>query len=118
MIVRSCVRAGQAGGRGRVRTCDRSGVNRDVGTYQRLYLHLQCPPEHPQTLESDIVSVETHSGDRYLEKESSVLEYLMLFDPVSPAAMDPLDSQTLLAKIMSNLAPRGTSAVPAAPARR
>jgi len=56
-------------------------------------------------IDRDIVSVETHSGDRYLEEESSVLEYLRLFDSVSHTAMDPSDSQAFLTKIMSNLAP-------------
>jgi hypothetical protein len=35
-----------------VRTSERSGVNRDVGMCQGLYLHLQCPREHSQTLQS------------------------------------------------------------------
>jgi transcriptional regulator with XRE-family HTH domain len=56
-------------------------------------------------IDRDIVSIETHSGDRYLEEESSVLEYLRLFDSVSHSALDPQDSQAFLAKIMSDLAP-------------
>ena len=39
-------------------------------------------------IDRDIVSVETHSGDRYLEEQSSVLEYLRLFDSVSHRALD------------------------------
>ncbi|HEX4356906.1 MAG TPA: helix-turn-helix transcriptional regulator [Pseudonocardia sp.] len=56
-------------------------------------------------IDRDIVSIETHSGDRYLEEESSVLEYLRLFDSVSHSAMDPADSREFLAKIMSDFAP-------------
>ena len=33
-------------------------------------------------IDRDVVSVETHSGERYLEEQSRVLEYLSLFDPV------------------------------------
>ncbi|HEX4249190.1 MAG TPA: helix-turn-helix transcriptional regulator [Pseudonocardia sp.] len=56
-------------------------------------------------IDRDIVSVETHSGDRYLEEESSVLEYLRLFDSVSHSALDAQDSQAFLTKIMSDFAP-------------
>lgn len=47
-------------------------------------------------IDRDIVSVETHSGDRYLEEQSSVLEYLRLFDAVAHRALDIDESRELL----------------------
>lgn len=56
-------------------------------------------------IDRDIVSIETHSGHRYLEESSSVLEYLRMFDAVSHEAHDNVDSRDLLTKIMYNFAP-------------
>jgi hypothetical protein len=47
-------------------------------------------------IDRDIVSVETHSGDRYLEEQSSVLEYLRLFDSVTHRALDHAESRNLI----------------------
>ena len=44
-------------------------------------------------IDRDIVSMETHSGERYLEEQSSVLEYLRLFDSVSHQALDNTKSR-------------------------
>ncbi|MGH3615548.1 MAG: helix-turn-helix domain-containing protein [Pseudonocardia sp.] len=55
-------------------------------------------------IDRDIVSIETHSGDWYLEESSSVLAYLRMFDAVSHKAHDNVDSRDLLTKIMSNFA--------------
>jgi hypothetical protein len=52
-----------------------------------------------EDIDRDIVSVETHSGDRYLEEQSSVLEYLRLFDSVSHQALDNTESRTLLTRL-------------------
>ena len=49
-------------------------------------------------MDRDAVSIETHSGHRYLEEESSVLEYLRLFDSVSHSALKPQESQEFLEK--------------------
>lgn len=54
-------------------------------------------------IDRDIVSIETHSGHRYLEESSSVLEYLRMFDAVSHEAHDNAGSRDLLTKIMSKL---------------
>jgi transcriptional regulator with XRE-family HTH domain len=60
-------------------------------------------------IDRDIVAIETHSGDRYLEEQSSVLEYLRTFDAVSDKALDPVESRHLLTKLMSDLTPpKGT----------
>lgn len=47
-------------------------------------------------IDRDIVAIEAHSGDRYLEEQSSVLDYLRTFDAVSSEALDPKDSRDLL----------------------
>jgi transcriptional regulator with XRE-family HTH domain len=56
-------------------------------------------------IDRDVVSIETHSGDRYMEEESSVLSYLRMFDSVSESALDAPDSLDFLTKMMSELAP-------------
>jgi len=54
-------------------------------------------------MDRDIVSLETYSGDRYLEEQSSVLEYLRTFDMLTHKAHDERDSRDLLAKIMASI---------------
>lgn len=54
-------------------------------------------------IDRDIVSIETHSGDRYLEEQSSVLEFLRMFDAVSHKALDPAGSRDLLTDVMSRI---------------
>jgi transcriptional regulator with XRE-family HTH domain len=56
-------------------------------------------------IDRDVVSIETHSGDRYLEEESSVLSYLRMFDSVSETALDASESLDFITKIMSELTP-------------
>jgi Domain of unknown function (DUF5753)/Helix-turn-helix domain len=51
-------------------------------------------------IDRDVVSVETHSGDRYLEEQSRVLEYLRLFDSVSHQALDHTESRRLLTRLV------------------
>jgi hypothetical protein len=51
----------------------------------------------------DIVAIETHSGQRYLKEQSSVQEYLRIFDGLSHLAHDPDESRDLLEEIMSAL---------------
>jgi transcriptional regulator with XRE-family HTH domain len=55
-------------------------------------------------IDRDIVHIETHSGDRFLEEQSSVLEYLHLFDLVSRRALDTAESRDLLTRLVE--APR------------
>jgi len=57
-------------------------------------------------IDRDVVSVETYSGHRYLEEQSSVLEHLRLFDTISPMALDNAGSRDLLAQLVD--APRST----------
>ena len=50
-------------------------------------------------IDRDVVHIETHSGDRYLEEQSSVLTYLRLFDAVNHRALDNPESRDLLARL-------------------
>lgn len=50
-------------------------------------------------IDRDVVSVEGHTGDRYLEEQSSVLTYLRLFDAIAPLALDNADSRDLLTRL-------------------
>ena len=52
--------------------------------------------EFADDIDRDVVSVETHSGDRYLEEQSSVRAYLRRFDSVSHEALDETESRDLL----------------------
>ncbi len=51
-------------------------------------------------IDRDIVHIETHTGDRFLEEQSSVLEYLRLFDAVSHRALDNDQSRDLLTRLV------------------
>ena len=51
-------------------------------------------------IDRDVVHIETHSGDRYLEEQSSVLEYLRLFDAVTHRALDNSGSRELLTRLV------------------
>ena len=57
-------------------------------------------------IDRDVVSVEGHFGDRYLEEQSSVLTYLRLFDAISPLALDNADSRDLLTLLATNIDPK------------
>lgn len=54
-------------------------------------------------IDRDVVNIETHSGDRQLEEQSSVLEYLRMFDAISDRALDNEESRDLLIDLMSAL---------------
>ena len=54
-------------------------------------------------IDRDVVSVEGHFGDRYLEEQSSVLTYLRLFDAISPLALDNAESRELLTQLVTPL---------------
>jgi hypothetical protein len=51
-------------------------------------------------IDRDVVHIETHSGDRYLEEQSSVLEYLRLFDSVAHRALDHPETRDLLTQLV------------------
>jgi transcriptional regulator with XRE-family HTH domain len=56
-------------------------------------------------IDRDIVSIETHSGDRYLEEQSSVLEYLRMFDAVSNKALGNDDSRAMITELIATPTP-------------
>ncbi len=53
-------------------------------------------------IDRDVVHIETHSGDRYLEEQSSVLEYLRLFDAVTQRSLDSSRSRDLLTQLIDS----------------
>jgi hypothetical protein len=53
----------------------------------------------------DVVAVESHTGERFLEQPSNVLEYLRIFDAITRKALDPDESRALIADLHS---PKGT----------
>ena len=52
-------------------------------------------------IDRDVVNVESLTGERYLEEQSSVLTYLRLFDAVSPLALDNTESRDLLTRLIA-----------------
>lgn len=51
-------------------------------------------------IDRDVVHIETHFGDRYLEEQSSVLEYTRLFDSITHRALDNSASRDLLTRLV------------------
>jgi transcriptional regulator with XRE-family HTH domain len=58
----------------------------------------------------DVVFIESHTGERFLEQPSSVLEYLRIFDAVTRKALGHDESRTLIAEIRDRTTrpPKGT----------
>lgn len=57
----------------------------------------------------DVVAVESHTGERFLEQPSDVLEYLRIFDAISRKALDHDESRALIAEIRDHSpTPKGT----------
>ena len=54
-------------------------------------------------IDRDVVNLEMQSGDRYLEEQSSVLEYLRLFDAVSHRALDHPETREMLTRLVDAL---------------
>jgi hypothetical protein len=54
-------------------------------------------------IDRDVVNIEMQSGDRYLEEQSSVLEYLRLFDSVTHRALDETGSRQMLTQLVDAL---------------
>ena len=44
--------------------------------------------QYADDIDRDIVAVESHTGERFLEQQSNVLEYLRMFDAISHKALD------------------------------
>jgi transcriptional regulator with XRE-family HTH domain len=56
-------------------------------------------------IDRDVVDVESHLGDRYLEQESHVLLYLRIFDDVSHKSLEPAASRDFIHQIILRLSP-------------
>lgn len=54
-------------------------------------------------IDRDIVAIESHNAERFLEQQSNVLEYLRMFDSISHTALDHDESRALIAEIRSHL---------------
>jgi transcriptional regulator with XRE-family HTH domain len=58
----------------------------------------------------DVVAVESHTGERFLEQPSNVLEYLRIFDAITRKALDHDESRALITEIREHPhhSPKGT----------
>jgi hypothetical protein len=57
----------------------------------------------------DVVAMESHTGERFLEQPSNVLEYLRIFDAITRKALDHDESRALVAEIRDRTnSPKGT----------
>lgn len=57
----------------------------------------------------DLVAVESHTGERFLEQPSNVLEYLRIFDAITRKALDHDESRAFIAEIRNDIRfPKGT----------
>lgn len=59
--------------------------------------------QYAEDIDRDIVAIESHTSERFLEQQSNVLEYLRIFDAISGKALDHDESRALIAEIRSNL---------------
>lgn len=55
--------------------------------------------QYDDDIDRNIVAVESHTGERFLEQQSAVLEYLRIFDAITRKALDHDESRDLLAAI-------------------
>jgi transcriptional regulator with XRE-family HTH domain len=55
--------------------------------------------QYADDIAHDIVAVESHRGERFLERHVDVLEYLRIFDAISAKALDPDESRQLIAAV-------------------
>jgi len=59
-------------------------------------------------IDRDVVTAESHTGQRFLEQQSNVLEYLRMFDAISHKSLDHDESRAFIAEIRSSFAfPKG-----------
>jgi transcriptional regulator with XRE-family HTH domain len=57
----------------------------------------------------DVVAVESHTGERFLEQPSDVLEYLRIFDAITRKSLDHDQSRALIAEVREHHLPEGTT---------
>jgi transcriptional regulator with XRE-family HTH domain len=59
--------------------------------------------QYADDIDRDIVAIESHTGERFMEQQSNVLEYLRIFDAISHKALDHDESRSLITEIRSRL---------------
>lgn len=59
--------------------------------------------QYADDIDRDIVAIESHTSERFLEQQSNVLEYLRIFDAISHRALDHDESRALIAEIRTRL---------------
>lgn len=59
--------------------------------------------QYADDIDRDVVAIESHTGERFLEQQSDVLEYLRIFDSISHKALDHDESRDLISTIRSTL---------------
>ena len=67
-----------------------------------LHAGLQGPftiLQYADDRDRNVVAVESHTGERFLEQPADVLEYLRIFDAISRKALDDHESRALIAEI-------------------
>ena len=65
--------------------------------------------QFPDEIDQDLVSVEGHAGDRYLEDRTSVQTYLDRFEKISQLATDEPGSRDLLTPLITSTDPQESS---------
>jgi transcriptional regulator with XRE-family HTH domain len=80
----------------------------DVGAHAGL-LGSFTVLQYADDIDRDIVAVESHTGDRFLELQSDVLDYLRIFDAITHKARDHDESRALISQIRSTFdSPQGS----------
>jgi transcriptional regulator with XRE-family HTH domain len=79
----------------------------------RLHAGLMGPfvvLQYSDDRDRDVVAVESHTGERFLEQPSNVLEYLRIFDAITRKALDHDQSRALITEIRDDTThfPEGT----------
>jgi transcriptional regulator with XRE-family HTH domain len=64
--------------------------------------------QYDDDIDRNIVAVESHTGERFLEQQANVLEYLRIFDAITRKAFDHDESRAFIASIRDNIDPKGS----------
>ena len=71
----------------------------DAGAHEAL----SCPftiMEYSDSYDRDVINVETHAGDRYIEDEANIGRYRRLFDDLTHRSLDTAESAALIEDII------------------
>jgi transcriptional regulator with XRE-family HTH domain len=64
--------------------------------------------QYADDIDRDIVAIESHTVERFLEQQSDVLEYLRIFDAISRKALDHDESRAFLAVLRDGAPSKGS----------